>query len=127
MPPISKKKLFSVSLFLFLVVSIYLIYPINEITQQEILNFHNTTSPEKNTTYIPPYYALKLVRPKTKKFKSQILEDHLTSLKPVMKDKDLYTLLQNCLPNTLDTTVEWFQLDDQDPRAFLITGDSNKL
>ncbi|EPB88321.1 hypothetical protein HMPREF1544_04905 [Mucor circinelloides 1006PhL] len=73
--------------------------------------------------YEPPYYGLKLVRPKEKKFTSPVIEDFLDSLASTMKDKDLYTLLQNCLPNTLDTTVEWVGSDKKDPRAFLITGD----
>ncbi|KAL7311525.1 hypothetical protein PS15m_009277 [Mucor circinelloides] len=73
--------------------------------------------------YEPPYYGLKLVRPKEKKFTSPVIEDFLDSLASTMKDKDLYTLLQNCLPNTLDTTVEWVGSDKKNPRAFLITGD----
>lgn len=77
----------------------------------------------------PPHYGLKIVRPKPseRKFKSQVLEDFMDSVEPTMKDKDLYVLLQNCLPNTLDTTVEWFtdkQQHDNDSRTFLITGDS---
>lgn len=77
--------------------------------------------------YEPPYYGLKLVRPKEKKFTSQAIEDHLDALASTMKDKDLYTLLQNCLPNTLDTTVEWVSSDKRDPRTFLITGDSKHV
>lgn len=82
-------------------------------------NQNNTTAP-----YNPPQYGLKLVRPKDKKYVSESIEKYLTSLETRMKDKDLYTLLQNCLPNTLDTTVEWFNADHKDPRTFLITGDS---
>lgn len=74
--------------------------------------------------YHAPYYGLKFVRPKQRKFTSQVIEDYIKSLEPKMKDNDLYTLLQNCLPNTLDTTVEWFNEDTKDPRTFLITGDS---
>ncbi|MBM6387971.1 MAG: glycoside hydrolase family 125 protein [Paenibacillus sp.] len=74
--------------------------------------------------YHAPYYGLTFVRPKQRKFTSQVIEDYIKSLEPKMKDKDLYTLLQNCLPNTLDTTVEWFNEDTKDPRTFLITGDS---
>ncbi|KAI8077565.1 hypothetical protein BDF21DRAFT_421305 [Thamnidium elegans] len=73
--------------------------------------------------YHAPYYGLTFVRPKQRKFTSQVIEDYIKSLEPKMKDKDLYTLLQNCLPNTLDTTVEWFNEDTKDPRTFLITGD----
>lgn len=78
---------------------------------------------------IPPYnapqYGLSLVRPRKRKFISPVLEKYIESLELKMKDKDLYILLQNCLPNTLDTTVEWFNDDKRDPRTFLITGDSN--
>ncbi|OBZ82647.1 hypothetical protein A0J61_09302 [Choanephora cucurbitarum] len=76
-----------------------------------------------NEPYHPPYYGLKLVRPEQRKYTSQVLENYLSSLGPVFRDKDLYVLLQNCLPNTLDTTVEWFSNNHQDPRTFLITGD----
>ena len=38
------------------------------------------------------------------------------------KDPELATLLQNCLPNTLDTTV-WQSPTTDDPRTFLSTGD----
>lgn len=82
------------------------------------------TNRSKLPPYDPPFYGLKLVRPEEKKYSSQIIEDFLGSLESTMKDKDLYTLLQNCLPNTLDTTVEWVSTDPKDPRTFLITGDS---
>jgi hypothetical protein len=75
--------------------------------------------------YDPPHYGLSLVRPKERRFTSPIIEKFLKSLGTTMKDKDLYILLQNCLPNTLDTTVEWVNENKKDPRSFLITGDSN--
>ncbi|KAI9243852.1 hypothetical protein BY458DRAFT_530168 [Sporodiniella umbellata] len=78
----------------------------------------------RSTSYNPPQYGLSSARPKHRKFTSKAVEEFLVSMEPLVKDKDLYTLLKNCLPNTLDTTVEWFNDNSTDPRTFLITGDS---
>ena len=42
-----------------------------------------------------------------------------------MQDRDLACLLQNCLPNTLDTTVRLFRNDGSD--AFIVTGDIDAM
>jgi meiotically up-regulated gene 157 (Mug157) protein len=67
------------------------------------------------------------VRPlkKERKFVSQVLDDFIRNTKANMTDRDLSILLENCLPNTLDTTVEWINDDKKNPSTFLITGDSN--
>ncbi|CEI99838.1 hypothetical protein RMCBS344292_13918 [Rhizopus microsporus] len=74
--------------------------------------------------YVPTHYGLSLARPEHRKYTSPAVEQFLTKVESQMKDKDLYVLLQNCLPNTLDTTIEWFNYNNTDPRTFLITGDS---
>ncbi|RCH83940.1 hypothetical protein CU097_004053 [Rhizopus azygosporus] len=73
--------------------------------------------------YVPTHYGLSLARPEHRKYTSPAVEQFLTKTESQMKDKDLYVLLQNCLPNTLDTTIEWFNYNNTDPRTFLITGD----
>ncbi|KAI8074240.1 uncharacterized protein B0P05DRAFT_547837 [Gilbertella persicaria] len=88
-----------------------------------IHHYYYSSSSGLGEPYQPPHYGLHLVRPKQRKYTSQVLEKYLESLDSVFKDRDLYILLQNCLPNTLDTTVEWFSDDKYDPRTFLITGD----
>jgi hypothetical protein len=84
-------------------------------------------APSRLPPYDPPQYGLSLVRPVHRKFKSEAVEEFLMNAQSKLKDKDLYILLQNCLPNTLDTTIEWFNENKFDPRSFLITGDSKKI
>ncbi|RCI00188.1 hypothetical protein CU098_010346 [Rhizopus stolonifer] len=79
--------------------------------------------PERLPPYDPLQYGLLPARPKSRKFTSEAVEEFLVHVEPLIKDRDLYILLQNCLPNTLDTTIEWFNQNTSDPRAFLITGD----
>lgn len=45
------------------------------------------------------------------------------SAKVKLKDKDLARLFENCLPNTLDTTIRWHDPNVLDPQTFVITGD----
>ncbi|AOA64042.1 Hypothetical protein PP7435_CHR3-0165 [Komagataella phaffii CBS 7435] len=57
-------------------------------------------------------------------FKSVAVEKTLEALEPRFKDPDLFRLLENCLPNTLDTTILWTDFeDDNDLRSFIVTGD----
>lgn len=84
-------------------------------------------APSRLPPYDPPQYGLSLVRPVHRKFKSEAVEEFLMNAQSKLNDKDLYILLQNCLPNTLDTTIEWFNEDKFDPRSFLITGDSKQI
>ena len=51
-------------------------------------------------------------------------------LKSVIKDPDLFQLFQNAFPNTLDTTVKWrgmAQNDTTEDVAFLVTGDIDAM
>ncbi|CAO3607238.1 unnamed protein product [Mucor hiemalis] len=126
MPTLSErtvKKVLPISLLVFFIilVNLIMIYRYTPVGQPDFDNPPN--KPKSPSPYDPPHYGLKLVRPKERKFTSEILENHLLSLESTMKDKDLYILLQNCLPNTLDTTVDWFNGNKKDPRTFLITGD----
>ncbi|KAJ3324098.1 hypothetical protein HDV06_000639 [Boothiomyces sp. JEL0866] len=58
-------------------------------------------------------------RPLNPKFKSQAVEDYLRKVKPDLEPL-LYSVFYNCLPNTLDTTVEHYE---KGQNAFIITGD----
>ncbi|KIW18458.1 hypothetical protein PV08_02746 [Exophiala spinifera] len=40
-----------------------------------------------------------------------------------MRDKDLARMFENCFPNTLDTTVKWFEHSDDTCKSFIIAGD----
>ena len=63
-------------------------------------------------------------RPGNRTFSSPAVEARLRTLRyhQTWKNPELATLLWNCLPNTLDTTV-WHSPDDKDPTTFISTGD----
>jgi uncharacterized protein len=67
--------------------------------------------------------------PEDRTYTSTAIDSLIANLSPLLSDPDLAVLLSNCLPNTLDTTVEyhgeapdWAGLD-----SFVITGDIQAL
>lgn len=52
-------------------------------------------------------------------FNSSIVETVIANITRRMKDKDLARLFENTFPNTLDTTIKWFD----DDLTFVVTGD----
>ncbi|PWN50287.1 hypothetical protein IE53DRAFT_316075 [Violaceomyces palustris] len=65
-----------------------------------------------------------------RRFVSKLVEDEIERLSSKIKDVALRRIWENCFPNTLDTTVAWADLDQDEkddrlafPRAFVITGD----
>lgn len=66
--------------------------------------------------------------PKCRTFVSLAVEHVIDDLKSKVKDADLARLIENCLPNTLDTTILWHQTPRQnnrlrDSQTFVVTGD----
>lgn len=63
--------------------------------------------------------------PKCRTFVSPALEKLVNDLKKKLKDPDLARLVENTLPNTLDTTILWHQpkAEGKDPETFVVTGD----
>ncbi|CAX40772.1 conserved hypothetical protein [Candida dubliniensis CD36] len=69
--------------------------------------------------------------PKCRTFVSSAVESVIEDLKSKINDPDLARLLENCLPNTLDTTILWHQPkmktppkhDTLLPQSFIVTGD----
>lgn len=57
--------------------------------------------------------------PSQRRFNSTAVNNVIDVYKAKMRDADLATLLENCLPNTLDTTVVSWSAND----TFVITGD----
>ncbi len=55
-------------------------------------------------------------------FRSPAVEAAISSVSRGIADEDLRRLFEQCLPNTLDTTV-YFNDDIQDPDTFVVTGD----
>jgi len=61
-----------------------------------------------------------------RKFTSTAVEEKIRSVKAAIKDPELAWLFENCYPNTLDTTVNYSEIDGK-PDTFVITGDINAM
>lgn len=76
----------------------------------------------------PPYsegifgYPYMRPPPKCRTFKSSALETLISDLKIKIKDQDLARLVENTLPNTLDTTILW-HTEMGEAETFVVTGD----
>jgi uncharacterized protein len=64
--------------------------------------------------------------PSERKFVSRAVEAKIAEVKRAIADPELAWLFENCLPNTLDTTVT-FGARDNRPDTFVITGDINAM
>jgi len=67
-------------------------------------------------------------RPKLgeRRFRSEAVEEKIKSIKATIKDPELAWLFENCYPNTLDTTVNYSEVNGK-PDTFVITGDINAM
>jgi len=67
-------------------------------------------------------------RPKLseRKFTSTAVEEKIKSIKATIKDPELAWMFENCYPNTLDTTVNYSEINGK-PDTFVITGDINAM
>lgn len=109
----------------------YLLWPID----QPLLNSTETelTECEEYTSYASRIHfplsegelKLSYMRPPEhcRTFKSPVIEKVIEEFKSKMTDADLFRLFENTLPNTLDTTILWFNKNSEDPRTFISTGD----
>ncbi|KAH8914578.1 glycoside hydrolase family 125 protein [Atractiella rhizophila] len=61
--------------------------------------------------------------PQCRTFNSSSVEKVITDMKARLKDPDIARLFENTFPNTLDTTVSYY--NDTENIAFIITGDIN--
>lgn len=59
--------------------------------------------------------------PACRSFVSDSVDSLIKDMTPKFKDKDVARLFENCLSNTLDTTIRWH--DPAEPQTFVITGD----
>lgn len=64
--------------------------------------------------------------PADRKFVSLAVEAKIKAVKAAIKDPELAWLFENCYPNTLDTTVNYSEIDGK-PDTFVITGDINAM
>lgn len=56
-------------------------------------------------------------------FHSKSVEQTIEDVKEQLEDEDLARLFENCMPNTLDTTIRWHAADSHNPQTLVITGD----
>ena len=61
-----------------------------------------------------------------RKFVSEAVEKALTTVRSKIADPELAWMFENCYPNTLDTTVEYEEIDGK-PDSFIITGDIDAM
>ncbi|WP_338357488.1 glycoside hydrolase family 125 protein [Yeosuana marina] len=59
-------------------------------------------------------------------FTSDKVEKTISTIKPLIIDKELAWMFENCYPNTLDTTVD-YEIIDGKPDTFIITGDIDAM
>src|ERR1700754_1695981 len=72
--------------------------------------------------------AFESQRPKLadRKFTSKAVEAIIQKVKKDIKDPELAWMFENCYPNTLDTTVNYSEVNGK-PDTFVITGDINAM
>lgn len=58
-------------------------------------------------------------------YRSAVVDDYIKEMVVKLKDRDLARLFENCLPNTLDTTIRWHEASG--PETFVITGDIDAM
>ncbi len=68
-------------------------------------------------------------RPKIKDrlFHSEIIEEVIASVSSKIQDKELSRMFSQCLPNTLDTTVHYYEDKKSKPDTFIATGDISAM
>ncbi|KAI0301771.1 Six-hairpin glycosidase-like protein [Multifurca ochricompacta] len=78
-------------------------------------------SPQGNPSAGPLRLPFMRPAPECRTFNSSVVENVIGDMKARMKDPDLARLFENTFPNTLDTTIKYF--DPEKNLAFIITGD----
>eukprot|EP01031_Cornospumella_fuschlensis_P053209 gene53209-64992_t len=84
------------------------------------VNFAHATLPDQRPAY------------DKRTFHSKAIDDLISNLVPLFNDADIATIFQNCLPNTLDTTVSYTTPNPETTSpdsldSFVITGDIDAL
>lgn len=71
-------------------------------------------------------YESKRPELKNRKFTSSAIENIIKRVKKSIKDEELAWMFENCFPNTLDTTVHYYEKNDK-PYTYVITGDIDAM
>ncbi len=61
-----------------------------------------------------------------RKFTSEAVEKTIKAIKKSIADEELAWMFENCFPNTLDTTVKFYQKNNK-PYTYVITGDIDAM
>jgi len=90
-----------------------------------------TTFVNDNTrveTTIPAEVNYKSNRPdvKNRLFVSKVVDNEIVRIKKILKNQKLAWMFENCFPNTLDTTVRYYQTDGKDD-TLVYTGDIHAM
>lgn len=64
--------------------------------------------------------------PGKRKFTSSAVEETIAEVKKTIADDELAWMFENCFPNTLDTTVTYYEKDGE-PFTYVITGDIDAM
>lgn len=75
--------------------------------------------------YVNSYESMRPVR-SDRSFESSAVEDFIKTVQAKIDDPELAWLFGNCFPNTLDTTVEYAEVNGK-PDTFVITGDIHAM
>lgn len=71
-------------------------------------------------------YISKRPKPDERKFTSEAVEKTIKAIKKSIADEELAWMFENCFPNTLDTTVKFYQKNNK-PYTYVITGDIDAM
>lgn len=71
-------------------------------------------------------YESKRPEPQNRKFTSPAIEKVIKKVKKSIKNEELAWMFENCFPNTLDTTVHYYEKNNK-PYTYVITGDIDAM
>lgn len=76
--------------------------------------------------FFPDQFISKRPKLSERKFTSEAVENTIKTIKKSIADSELAWMFENCFPNTLDTTVKFYQKNNK-PFTYVITGDIDAM
>lgn len=86
----------------------------------------NTTVEVKKDENKPNFAVTNRPAKDKRLFKSTAVENEINRVKPMLKNPKLAWMFENCFPNTLDTTVRFYNIDGKDDTV-VYTGDIHAM
>jgi uncharacterized protein len=96
------------------------------ITSYSVLGKYKSILYQPGGNAIPGEFTSNRPVPGKRKFTSMAVEETIVNVKKTMADEELAWMFENCFPNTLDTTVTYYEKDGQ-PYTYVITGDIDAM